>query len=253
MYLGKAKVKEQNLQSFTLMSQHLLETDTERETIELDDEYKHVKLEELLNIRESHLQLTDNLLTENNIIPVDSTNEVSILSSSNIGKRKRKKTHKNGKLKSTTVKARNNELLLCHECPYTSKWPNEMSNHIRCVHEGIKIQCDQCTFTTTRTKLLQYHIAARHEENWQLCDQCDFKSKTDRSLWRHKQTAHQGLRYPCDACEYKATRQSNLNVHKQSVHDNVKFYCEICNFSAAQQSRIDLHMKKIHEKDKFDV
>ena len=102
---------------------------------------------------------------------------------------------------------------------------NEISRHIKTVHEGIKpYKCNKCDLSFGRKYNLKRHVARKHsekneEENAILyeCDCCNKTFKTKKELKGH-QVRLEEKRFKCAHCSIPFHRKSDMKKHIRRLH-----------------------------------
>ena len=144
--------------------------------------------------------------------------------------------------------------VFCDICPYKSNRINNVENHKKTVHEGIRIVCQHCAKKFTQQSDFRRHLEATHDEVFPAqkerrypicytcgyktrlistfdkhkcdpmkCEKCDFETQNDVHMRRHKIRLHlkkDGM-FCCDKCPFKSARNANLREHKGNKHKYV--------------------------------
>ena len=116
----------------------------------------------------------------------------------------------------------------CNQCDYSQvvKRFGEMVNHIKAVHEGLKLSCELCQFQTGYKRCLTEHVKIIHEGKLKECKECSFTTKNRSSLsihmtkhklkenmWTAKKTRRQ-----CSKCEYDSESVKEMKKHILENH-----------------------------------
>ena len=109
-------------------------------------------------------------------------------------------------------------------------------------------KCTRCDAVFTKRQNMLNHIKYKHEGVRYPCNQCDYNAKMQQHLKRHLKSVHEGVKYPCNQCDYKATQQIHLKRHLESVHVvGGKYPCSQCDVKATCISYLKRHMKRTHK------
>lgn len=79
--------------------------------------------------------------------------------------------------------------------------------------------CDQCDYQATRIDNLNQHIKSQHEGIKYACNQCTYHASRPSNLRNHARKMHEGFKYYCDQCDYKATEKKYVLAHTKSKHN----------------------------------
>ena len=115
----------------------------------------------------------------------------------------------------------------CNQCDFAQvKRFGEMVNHIKAVHEGLKLSCELCEFQTGYKRCLTEHVKIIHEGKLKHCKECSFTTKNRSSLsihmtkhklkenmWTAKKTRRQ-----CSKCEYDSESVKEMKKHILENH-----------------------------------
>ncbi len=168
--------------------------------------------------------------------------------------------------------------LNCDECNYTSRYPNQLREHVNAKHRMIKDKaCGECDYRTSYATALNAHqkihekkkeekappnfkpAQIKQEPRLRLCDACDFAAHDAATMQTHREMAH-GLtadlanlgahfHLRCNRCEFSAVDASVMTQHVKRVHLNIRpyhFKCPECNFSAEDSDDVVEHSKIAH-------
>ena len=75
------------------------------------------------------------------------------------------------------------------QCEFQS---SQKGNHIKAVHDSVKIFCNQCEDTTKWFTNLNSHKRTEHEGCRYQCKHCDHQAKELKIIKKHAKTNHQG-------------------------------------------------------------
>ena len=79
------------------------------------------------------------------------------------------------------------------ECDFVAKRLNNLSKHVRSVHEGVVYPCEKCQYYSTRKYNLNIHIQSKHDGYMFSCEHCEFSAQMKGELKDHINTAHKGV------------------------------------------------------------
>jgi len=127
----------------------------------------------------------------------------------------------------------------CSQCDHMSKTNTHLNDHIRLVHDKIRLKCKQCDLSFNFKGSLRRHIKKVHEGITFPCDQCEYVGNFSESLSTHKSEAHIGVSYNCSKCEYKSFDKNKLRVHFRETHED--FVCDTCQKSCVTKEELSNH------------
>ena len=120
----------------------------------------------------------------------------------------------------------------CDFCDKTFSRPDNVSRHIKAVHEGKKpFPCEECDKTFAEKRSLNHHMLSFHEEKMPLSQLKSLKESMSNRKW-----------LSCDYCEFTTVKSYNLKIHIKAVHDGNKPYeCETCEETFARKDTLLKH------------
>ena len=101
-----------------------------------------------------------------------------------------------------------------------------MVNHIKAVHERLKLSCELCDFQTGYKRALNDHMRITHEGRLFECKECNFTSRNRSSLSIHT-TKH----------KFKESMWTNKKSHIQ---------CSKCDYHSESTKQMKRHIKENH-------
>jgi KRAB domain-containing zinc finger protein len=173
----------------------------------------------------------------------------------------------------------------CPSCNYLCVKGRVMRQHIKVVHESVKIPCpkcnrqirdinlrthledehsdmpekkykctyEDCTYTASKKANIASHIKKLHkkDEHTQKCDRCDKTFVYANELKRHLEVTHLGLRpFVCEKCGKGYLTQKYLSEHQAKPscnHSDVKQYkCERCDIDFSKALSYVKHFHMVH-------
>ena len=144
-------------------------------------------------------------------------------------------------------------LFKCNFCEYRNKRRSNLDYHVNLVHEKVKgYLCDQCTFESSRKNEVVEHKKVRHEGIKYKCDSCDYTANRSGQVNRHIAVKHNGFRYQCTQCDYKSISTSGLQDHIVAKHDKTAFSCPFCSVQVFYKNSLQRHIKQ-HAKIKLET
>jgi hypothetical protein len=113
------------------------------------------------------------------------------------------------------------ELVQCKFCEFKSNKPENMKQHIKCIHDQLRnFECHICNFATPMKTTLAKHIGSVH---------------------------HKIKEYQCPECEYAAATKVVLALHLKRRHaPKEEIRCPKCEFVAFHAKRLKTHLRKEH-------
>ena len=145
---------------------------------------------------------------------------------------------------------------LCEFCAKQFRYPHELENHVRQVHNGERsFKCDKCEMSFFRKSKLNGHMLTHSEAKNFECGDCKAKFKTKSSLNVHVRRVHNGEKYPkskekrrmpkhlCVICGHMFASKYKLNRHSYThFPDSAKpFVCDICGRGFTQKVQLSEH------------
>ena len=134
----------------------------------------------------------------------------------------------------------------CNQCDHQATRPDSLATHIQSIHEGIKYGCNQCGQQYTQQCHLRNHIQSKHEGVKYACNQCEYQATFPSTLKSHIQSKHEGIKYACDQCDQQFTTKSVLKTHILSKHEGFKYACNQCDHQATRQGDLKKHIHRKH-------
>ena len=105
---------------------------------------------------------------------------------------------------------------------------NELSRHIKTVHEGIKPnKCNKCDLSFGRKYNLKRHVAYKHSGE-------DKEENTENAIL-----------YECDCCNKTFKKKSQLKSHQVRLEEK-RFKCAHCNIPFHRKSDMKKHIRRLH-------
>ena len=94
----------------------------------------------------------------------------------------------------------------------------EMDQFICPKNEAGQYPCNKCDkFYTNKQNLIQ-HTKSAHEGIKFPCNDCSYKATSKYNLTMHIQAIHERIKISCDLCDFKASNVPNLNAHIKNKH-----------------------------------
>ena len=164
------------------------------------------------------------------------------------------------------------DVKICPECGFKSKWLASLNGHIKSVHRGIKRRtdgivqtCPYCDHTSLRKDLMTKHIKGKHTNEPIKCEKCLYSTTLPDLLARHVKTGackeNTGLEHICGECTYSSNNPECLEQHFYFTHGNGSeisfeknelgtFTCNLCEYTAMKMSHIKRHAYFTHKNNK---
>lgn len=135
-------------------------------------------------------------------------------------------------------------------CPKCDQKCNDLTAHMRRVHDVQGIVCPHCANIFSKKCTLNRHIEQVHL-NIQIhkpatCPDCGKIFSKKGHLDRHRKIIHQGIKDysdPCPYCGKVFTTRASLEPHIAMVHEGVRKECPICK---KVLSDLNKHMRTVH-------
>ena len=118
------------------------------------------------------------------------------------------------------------EGIMCKKCEFCGKLftkQNNLNQHIKCVHKGVKYKCDFCPKEFWNHRYVKVHIKSVHEGvREHQCNQCEKTFIELKGLKRHIKIFHQeGENFICKLCGKIFENQIKLTKHVKWIHERV--------------------------------
>ena len=114
-----------------------------------------------------------------------------------------------------------------YECDFCDKKfsrPENVTRHIKSVHEGKKpYTCEECGRNFTEKRNLEHHNESYHAPRNLKCEMgCeDLKFATNKQMKYHMMSVHEKEKpFNCNLCDYSSVTKSNFNRHVSDVHED---------------------------------
>ena len=138
----------------------------------------------------------------------------------------------------------------CSNCDFKTNKKSYLLQHIKSIHEGIKLQCEVmgCNYkANTRTSILK-HFKSKHEGVAYPCDQCDYKGTQKWNLLKHIERKHKIEVKQCEVigCKFESNSKEGIFRHIRSAHEGVNHPCDQCNYIATLKGNLNRHIKRKH-------
>jgi len=135
-------------------------------------------------------------------------------------------------------------------CPQCDQKCNDLTAHMRRVHDVQGIVCPHCANIFSKKCTLNRHIEQVHL-NIQIhkpatCPDCGKIFSKKGHLDRHRKIIHQGIKDysdPCPYCGKVFTTRASLEPHIAMVHEGVRKECPVCK---KVLSDLNKHMRTVH-------
>ena len=85
------------------------------------------------------------------------------------------------------------------------------------------------------------------DSNSKICQICHKALTSIPRMQRHYQTIHKQMKYPCDFCDHKATLPNSLKKHIRNEHSHEILSCKDCSFEANTETKLKDHIQKNHQ------
>ena len=133
-----------------------------------------------------------------------------------------------------------------NKCKFTSMYDSRLRKHNKNIH-GEK-SCPTCKLVFAGSTVLSKHIQHKHTKL--TCEFCSYTSNSLGKLGVHQRKHNGSMKY-CDQCEYSFPTNGELRNHMESRHNTSEYICEKCDFKAHTSRMITFHDQKIHRGVRF--
>jgi KRAB domain-containing zinc finger protein len=141
----------------------------------------------------------------------------------------------------------------CDLCDFSSNKVKIMIHHKQKLHGRTVHTCDKCDFLTTNIKRLTTHNMEKHDSY--TCNSCPFVTNTRLNLTGHYSNEHYNTIIKCIFCNFQCLTQKNMDKHMNSKHivteeqnddDDVhkKFKCPDCDHVDTNKARFQKHTRR---------
>ena len=110
----------------------------------------------------------------------------------------------------------------CHLCDFKVDKIIRLQDHIKIVHEGLKLFCAICNKTFRSSDSLKHHVDSIHEDkNPFQCDVCGKRFPLPSKVKKHITMVHEKkMPYMCTQCDNGFITKILLEAHTQSFHNS---------------------------------
>ncbi|KAK6635370.1 hypothetical protein RUM44_000621 [Polyplax serrata] len=153
---------------------------------------------------------------------------------------------------------------VCHMCGQTFGKPESLKQHVRTVHEELKMVCHYCGKKFSRKARLQEHLQHHTGQMDFTCHVCGKGSTNAYSFGVHLATHSQETPYSCSFCPRTFKHMKYVYLHERSVHLKLKSgktyvkpkkpgknvaqrTCPLCNKTFKRESAMLIHKRSVHE------
>ena len=161
----------------------------------------------------------------------------------------------------------NSEVYTCSECVYETNHENNLKNHIKIIHRGIKrFSCNLCTYASFFKHHVRYHQKYKHRDMDAKilrfgCEKCanDIQhsclsviKRTDKKIKpkSNRKVSNEKKEFSCEKCDFSTNYLMSLQNHNKSVHEGLnRFLCSLCPHTAYYRHVVKSHQRTRHEKE----
>ena len=264
MYLGRATVPTNQLESFMKVSKLFLNSNEHNTAVDVNEEttLKHTVFSSI-EIKGEIISANDNEDENNLNSPLYHTTEnddhnfdqhISINKREDPEPLKKEHQSQSNQIKHT-LKSKavlpiiyKQDKMRCpiSNCKFTSMYDSRLRKHTKKIH-GEK-SCPTCQLVFADSTVLSKHI--KHHHTTLTCEFCSYTSKSLGDLGIH-QRKHTGSMKCCNQCDYSCLTNCALRLHMESRHNNSEFNCDKCEYKAHTRRMITFHIQKVHKGVRF--
>ncbi|XP_055591217.1 uncharacterized protein LOC129743258 [Uranotaenia lowii] len=177
------------------------------------------------------------------------------------------------------VTRKRSSCLKCDICPFESKFPKTLLDHLKQNHEAQLIDCEQCDMVFVMEDKYKAHLKLhyqaeetensegnfssdsdqdensstikhrkKHETTWPCfrCDICSYKTKFLKRIQIHIMRQHPKKLIKCDKCPMVFLAQDKLDHHK-TLHPSKRYYeCHLCSKTWSSWNALRGHLQRAH-------
>ena len=229
MYLGKASVAEENVNSFVTLSK-----------IFLNKSPREIKEERVssanLDVRPGNLpsDITDSITDDNHLknenIEIEPINSVeAVYACTRCSFKALRKLDLKTHLRTNHKESKSNrcETVSCIHCSFKAASKFDLKIHLRTIHEETKfssaeaISCIHCIFKATNKSNLKTHMRTEHTDSKLSCNYCDIKFNSEAAYRNHKIRKHTDpdkvKLLVCEHCSYSTKLDCSFSLHKKNT------------------------------------
>ena len=262
MYLGKAMIEQEHIETFLKMSTNFLNTQTEQNPTLLPNDTKvkqdldqydsktettPIKNITLLGISVNS-DLTEDYFPTGCVMKVDqSPKENNSRMSSNPSNFEAMSTTSRKNSSLTRKEKLPIEFLAkmkqsCLRCPYKTFNSDKLKDHNDKMH--LEQICPECGISLEGGRL-QGHLKSAHTTY--SCEECSLTTASRNQYFWHKKTHITDSLRRCDQCEYSSYSNYAVMKHTQTHNTSKDFKCGSCDFISKTSDEQKRHNNKVHK------
>ena len=287
MYLGKAMIEQENIQTFVNVSTNFLNTETEKipHLVPKTSKFTHYDTDGIIDtslVRPENL--VKSALTENSVATEGAVNveeypkesyqkkilnpinfdaistPYSLATSVPINEKlpiqfiaRMKQSCLSCEYKTfdlDKLKDHSDKMHLAQICPKCGiSLEGKLQQHLKQKHTTYS--CKECSFTTEVRGQYHLHKKSHITDSLLRCDQCEYTSYFPRSVKRHGEIHNTSKEFKCESCDFMSKTFYEQKNHNNKVHKGLRFECEECDYSATNSNNLKTHKLSVHEKVKM--
>jgi len=139
-------------------------------------------------------------------------------------------------------------------CQYCGEYFQDVSLHVKNIHENPIEKCNLCDFQSRRSYALNIHTKTMHSDiNLKTCEFCgevrkNLKKHIERTKCGQNINVEDRKDVSCDKCDSKFTTRVSLKKHLKAIHQKVRNRaCLQCEYTTYSGYNLKIHVAKMHE------
>jgi len=150
------------------------------------------------------------------------------------------------------IESHHKENVPCPHCGLMLATQQNLSLHIRKMHEGVYEHCSKCDYKSKHPENLRFHYQRRHTDELHVA--CEFCGKIFKDLKGHMARTGCGgngerrnLNIKCSECDKTFVSRQKMVEHVKRIHRGVKDkVCSHCSYATYTNFNLRLHVSKVH-------
>ena len=123
----------------------------------------------------------------------------------------------------------------------------DLRQHIKSVHENIKLVCDQCAMPFNNRGSLHRHKLVKHNKKPKyVCSICNKEYVEFVHYQSHMNMHNNAKPYACEKCGKDFTYKYSLVRHRLRCIDKAEHVCKICGKALSSEEGLKAHTEGVH-------